>query len=350
MMTALDDISRKVLAFPAAAVASAAMPAAAATPPVPAAPVGPLSGFIREHPLPFAVGCMALSLGAAFAMLEGGWRVLPQLHPASAAGSPAPRAAAMPAAVAPPAAPPTPQAAVPARTAVAPAPASAPAQRRTEELARQGDLKNEAPPTGIRISVRRRQQEPPAPALALKGWEALRTGDLDASRDAYSQALQEDARDTDALRGLAAIAQRQGQPAEARRLYRQILEIAPKDALADAALGLQEDVGGNSMEEESRLKTLAASDTAVPAVHFALGNLYARQQRWRDAEQAYFEAVAGDPGNPDYHYNLAVCLDQLTQPQLAAQYYKSALARAAAHAPAFDVALTRSRLAELEAH
>ena len=336
----MDDTSRKILAFPAAGTAVATEPATLSLPPTlshpPAAPADKLSGLLREHRLPFALGGMVIALAAA--LLVQGRRQPPP--PAALAERIQP----------PVASPSTPAAATPAMAPKSTVAAGAPPapRKRSEEAAHGGDIRNEAATVGVHFTVHRNRELPPVPTAVIQGWEALRKGDLDASRDAYGEALREDARSLDALRGLAAIAERRGRGEEARRLNRQILEIAPKDGAAESALGPQEDVGENPMAEESRLKTLAASDAAVPAVHFALGNLYARQQRWKDAEQAYFEAVAAEPANPDYHYNVAVCLDQLTQPQLAAQYYKSALARAASHAPAFDLTRARERLAELE--
>ena len=184
-----------------------------------------------------------------------------------------------------------------------------------------------------------------ATGALIRGWDALRRDDLAASREAYDQALREDGRNLDALRGLAAIALRQGQPEAALLLYRRIRELAPQDVEAAMALAPGEDAAA----EESRLKILAATADGVSAVHAALGRLYARQGRWLEAEQAWFAAVAGEPEHPDHHYNLAVCLDRLARPQLAARYYRSALARAADQPPAFDATLARARLAELEA-
>jgi tetratricopeptide (TPR) repeat protein len=48
-----------------------------------------------------------------------------------------------------------------------------------------------------------------------------------------------------------------------------------------------------------------AAQPDSPTLNFALGNLYAQQGRWNDAQQAYFRAFAGDGDNPDYQFNLA---------------------------------------------
>ena len=79
----------------------------------------------------------------------------------------------------------------------------------------------------------------------------------------------------------------------------------------------------------------------------ALGNHYAVQARWSDAQAAYFKAYSADAGEPDYAYNLAVSLDQLHQPKLALEYYRRALALAANRAVGFNSAQVEARIREL---
>ena len=74
---------------------------------------------------------------------------------------------------------------------------------------------------------------------------------------------------------------------------------------------------------------MIAAQPEASFLHFTLGNQYAQQGRWAEAQQAYFRAYAGDPENPDFAYNLAVSLDQLHQTKLALEYYRRALALAA---------------------
>lgn len=84
------------------------------------------------------------------------------------------------------------------------------------------------------------------------------------------------------------------------------------------------------------------------ALHFALGNLLARQARWSEAQQSYFHAVAAEGGNPDYLFNLAVSLEHLHQLPAAARYYRLAVNAAAARAAAFSAAQAEQRLSILE--
>ena len=181
-------------------------------------------------------------------------------------------------------------------------------------------------------------------SLAYEAWQANRLGD---AQGGYEEVLRSDARNSDALLGLAAIATRRGQFERAQELYLQVLESDPGDVSAQAALinlRAQNDTGSS----ESRLKPLLASQPDSSALHFTLGNLYARQGRWSDAQQAYFQAYAADPDNADYIFNVAVSLDHLRQSKLAAQYYQMALSVAATRPSAFDRQAAEKRILELQ--
>ena len=159
--------------------------------------------------------------------------------------------------------------------------------------------------------------------------------------------LTTDPRNAEALHGIAAIALRQGKPAEAQAAFLRILEANPSDPAAQAGLiGLNGQI--DPVAGESRMKSLLAAQGEMPVVSFALGNLYARQERWSEAQQAYFNAVTADAGNPDYLFNLAISLDQLHQPKLAAQYYGQALAAAESRPAAFNRVQAVRRVHELQ--
>jgi Flp pilus assembly protein TadD len=105
-------------------------------------------------------------------------------------------------------------------------------------------------------------------------------------------------------------------------------EADPQDTVAMSALinnRGQIDPGA----AESRLKSLSAAQPDLAAPHFALGNLYARQGRWNEAQQAYFRAYNAEQDNPDILYNLAISLEHLRQNKLAAQYYSPGSRRGA---------------------
>lgn len=228
------------------------------------------------------------------------------------------------------------------RLAAAPLATTSPAPR--PEMERR-PARSEAP-AAIPIRLTRNQVEPDANAQS--GYAKLQGNQLDAARQDYEQALRADPNNVDTLLTLAAIAQRQGRPADASRYQQRAIEADPRDAGAQAAL-LGSGSSGDPANMESRLKNLLAAQPESGPLNFALGNVYSRQARWPEAQQVYFNAVASDPDNPDYLFNLAVSLDHLRQAKVAAQHYRLALEAAQRRPPAFDPARARARLADLTA-
>ncbi|MFZ2628972.1 MAG: tetratricopeptide repeat protein, partial [Rugosibacter sp.] len=193
----------------------------------------------------------------------------------------------------------------------------------------------------------------------MRGYDAFNRGDLASAQAEYTRALQADPRNTDAMHGLAAIALRQGQLDQAAAGYQKILEANPQDATAMATLiNLRSQM--DPAAAESRLKALAAAfeslnpssgvsgQPELAAPDFSLGNLYAKQGRWNEAQQAYFRAYNAEPENPDILYNLAISLEHIHQPRLAAQYYAQALAAAQTRPSGFDKAQVTARLHALQ--
>lgn len=199
------------------------------------------------------------------------------------------------------------------------------------------------PDTTIRLSSRAGK----ADSTMEKAHEAFARGDIDLARSIWLRTLQTDSRNINALHGLALIAQQEGKAGQANALYRRVLEVDPKDAEAHAAL-FALNVPTDVRQAESQLKVMLAEHPASPQLNFALGNLYAAEARWAEAQQAYFRAHVADPANPDYLYNLAVSLDHLHQIRLAAQYYARALVAAKVQAAAFDPSQAEERMKTLQ--
>ena len=210
-----------------------------------------------------------------------------------------------------------PAGATPAPPAKPPAPAVAAAVRSAPP---------EAPRTGVVVS--RGSSAERVPPLLAQAYAAFEANRLDEAGNLYNQLLRTEPMNIDALLGLAAIAMQQGRTDEATKHYLQILRLDPRHALAQS--GLIAILGrADPLAAEARLKQLIARDPA-PFLYFTLGNLYADQSQWAQAQQAYFQAYHLEPGNPDYAYNLAVGLEHLSQPGAALGFYRTAVQLAAA--------------------
>jgi Tfp pilus assembly protein PilF len=184
------------------------------------------------------------------------------------------------------------------------------------------------------------------PALA-RGYELFERGELNAARLEYERVLKSDPQSIDALHGMAAISLRENRPDAADHYFQRVLVADPQDAHAIAGLANLRG-GNNPAAAESRLKGIVAAQPELAAPQFALGNLLAAQERWSEAQQAYFKAYSVEPGNPDILFNLAISLEHLRQAKLAAQYYALAIEAANRRPSAFDPAQAAARLRALQ--
>jgi Tfp pilus assembly protein PilF len=252
-----------------------------------------------------------------------------------------------PAPAAPASAPPAPArapapapAARPAELAVTQAPRPAEPQRALQEILAAGAAA--APP----LRLERSAEPPRVPRDIAAGYAALTGGDLEAARRSYQAALATDGASVDALLGMATVEAQSGNRGAAAAYYRRVLEGDGRNATALAGLAALAD---HSRPEalESRLRDdLARAPDSAP-LRFALGNLYASQRRWTEAQAEFFEAYRLDPTVGDVMHNLAVSLDHLGQTRLAAQFYARALEASERQATRFDPAPVARRLAEL---
>ncbi|OIR11366.1 cellulose synthase subunit BcsC [mine drainage metagenome] len=201
-------------------------------------------------------------------------------------------------------------------------------------------------PAANDIVVKRKVETDTITPALLDAYQAYQRSDYVTATQGYREVLNKDAHNRDALLGLAAIAQQQGQNETAQRYYRELLVLDPRDPTAQAALMTYSPDAGNT---ESHLKLLLSEQPRSAALHFALGNYYAEQSGWGDAQQSYFNAHTLEPANAEFTFNLAVSLDHLGQRKLAAQYYQQALQLDVSGRSGFDHAQAQQRLSELTA-
>jgi len=199
------------------------------------------------------------------------------------------------------------------------------------------------PGRDITITPARVQSDP-----VLEGaYQAYIAGDLAGARKDYQQVWRNNPDNRDALLGLAAVETRAGHHDAAESYYIRLLELDPRDAHAQAGLiGLRGQA--DPLAAESRLKNMLTAQPEASFLHFTLGNQFAAQGRWAEAQQAYFHAYTGDPERADFAYNLAVSLDQMHQIKPALEYYRRALALALNHPVSFDKAQVSKRVLQLE--
>lgn len=233
-----------------------------------------------------------------------------------------------------------------AASAAAPAPVPVPAPPPAGIVA-PAPASPSAPDGGIRI--RRDAGGARLDPLLASAYQAFMAGDSGKAENDYRKALRQTPNSRDALLGLAAIAASRGQAEEAATHYLRILQLDPKDAAAQAGLiGLKG--YADPVSSESRLKMLLSQTPDAGYLHFALGNLYAHQSRWSEAQEAYFNALHSDSGNADYAFNLAVSLDHLDQRKPALVYYQRALSLLKGRSAGFDSAQAQKRIHELQAN
>jgi tetratricopeptide (TPR) repeat protein len=197
------------------------------------------------------------------------------------------------------------------------------------------------------VHVVRNNITPQVSPTLQNAWSAYQAGDLATARQQYDTALLQDPNNRDALLGSAAVAVRERNGQQAAVHYVRLLELNPNDP--EALSGLVALRPGDLAQAETKLKGLLRATPESGPVLFTLGNLYAKQGRWSEAQQAYFRAYSAAPANPDYAFNLAIGLDRLNQGRLAQDYYQRALNLAQSAPAGFDPNAVRKRLAELGA-
>lgn len=192
------------------------------------------------------------------------------------------------------------------------------------------------------VLVEQHPDEPIDPLLN-NAYLAYRSGRLEQAQQLYQEALKLDERNNDAILGLGVIAQRRGNDNLAAHYYAQALALDPRNAVANAGMSTLTTDGNR----DSRLKALLNEQQDSSSLHFALGNRYAEQSRWAEAQQAYSNAYRLEPNNAELAFNLAISLDRLGQKKSAAQHYQRALQLDQQQSAGFDHKQISQRIEDL---
>lgn len=199
----------------------------------------------------------------------------------------------------------------------------------------------------VRAAVARTRPVARIHPLVSSGYAAYQAGDMDRARRDYEAALRAEPENRDALLGLAAVETRVQRFPVAEALYRRVLDADPRDPHAQAGLLGLRAAEIDPVGAESRLKGLIANDSAKSVLYFSLGNQFAQQERWPEAQLAYAKAAGMDPDNPDFAYNHAVSLEHVRQPLVALQQYRRALVLSLQRTASFDPGAAQLRVEAL---
>lgn len=183
-------------------------------------------------------------------------------------------------------------------------------------------------------------------AMLTQAFKAYQAGSYDAAKSIYQGVLKSEPDNRDAHLGLAAIAINNQNRKAAYSHYVHLLELNSLDTLAMSSL-IALSNSPDPVKDESAIKLLIQRDDSFPHLHFLLGNIYAKQKRWADAQQAFFDAYRLDSTNSDYMLNLAISLDQLGQYKTALDYYKSAIELSGNSASRLDTVSVNRRILSL---
>jgi len=187
----------------------------------------------------------------------------------------------------------------------------------------------------------------PIHVLLRNAYDAFINREYHQSAELYKKALQREAKNRDALLGLAAIATKQQRFESARQKYRYLIRLNPKDSIATAGLSSL-DNHANPHLSESRLNFMLKNQPDSAHLYFALGSQYSTQKKWAEAQSAYFKAWSAENKNADYAYNLAVSLDHLDKKKQALEFYKLSLELNQVSSGNFSNTETQNRIKALQ--
>lgn len=201
------------------------------------------------------------------------------------------------------------------------------------------------------INVSKSKSEASINPTLMRAYDAYNAGNDADAQKLYKQVLQQDVHNVDALLGLGAIASRQGRVADANGWYGKVLEVDPKNSMAQTALLdtqlKNSQAQGNDANNETHIKNMLAKHPNDANLHIALGNFYAEQNQWPSAQQAYFDAYRLN-ASADNAFNLAVSLDQMGKAKLALPYYQRALELMQSGVNGVDKAALEARIAAIQ--
>jgi tetratricopeptide (TPR) repeat protein len=130
---------------------------------------------------------------------------------------------------------------------------------------------------------------------------------LAKATEQFQAILKTDPNDTYSLLWLARLYRFQNKHAEAEKVLRQVIAHDPDNGPGLEQLS-QLLIDEGQAPEAIQLLSRAASDTSSPDIFDLLGDAYTQSKDYAKAEEAYKQAVAGDPDDPGHRHGLAQAL------------------------------------------
>jgi Flp pilus assembly protein TadD len=147
--------------------------------------------------------------------------------------------------------------------------------------------------------------------------------------------------DPEALNALGLAYAQVGRDADAKRAFRQVLDVDPSNGLAEENIGLIELSAGDLTAAEASLGRALSIDPTLAGAHAALGDVYAATGRQTEAMRAWTAALAVDPDQHSALWKLAIALAETGRLDEARRYGDRFLQIASPEVEAAQIAAVR---------
>ncbi len=222
------------------------------------------------------------------------------------------------------------------------------AEKNTQRATRTAAAAKNKVNTDAVVSFQKTNKADPVTEKLEAAWAAYDSAQYERAKRLYREILSVEKENRDALLGLGAIAIIEKNNIAARDIYMLLLRHDPRDSIAISALASLQDGETFTEADEKYLQDMLQKNPDDAHLNFALGNVYAQQQKWKLAQQSYFDAWQRDNKNADYIFNLAVSLDQLGKQKQAVDFYQDSLDQSAGRNVSFSREAVQQRLTEIK--
>jgi len=154
--------------------------------------------------------------------------------------------------------------------------------------------------------------------------DAMKAGQTESAIAYYKKVLMQDQNNEKAKFGLATTYHRSGQLEQARDMYIELISMDQNNwpALNNFLILASEEAPEDAL---SHLKRLQESNPEFAGIPAQISMIYMKQNKLKDAARYLGKAVALDPENLHYQYDLALLLENMGYNDMASKLYKRLL-------------------------